>query len=331
MAAAQRLSDPTGAVPTGDAGAVADATHGILEQCFGSGSFDGNLLREGFALVDRLFAGGHPGYLACDMPYHDLRHSLETALVMARLIAGCCGGDGADAGLTAEYGLAGVLLAALHDTGYLRKTSEAALCGPQLTAEHEARSVEFAERYLGGTSLSHLAPLASLILATRLSTDLERVFAGRDAPAIALGRMLGSADLLSQFADHRYLERCYYHLYPELVQGGCDRVRPPEGGEQLLFRDAFDLIVKTPGFYAHVVRPRFDRQFDGVTRHLAAYFAGSDPYTAAIGRNLDRVARMIDAGRLDDPWLEPPTTTRDLAPIYRSAASALGGPLADRA
>jgi hypothetical protein len=326
MAAAQHLSDPTGTVPTGDARAVADATRGILEQCFGSGSFDGDLLREGFALVDRLFAGDHPGYLACDMPYHDLRHSLETALVMARLIAGCCGGDGADVRLTAEYGLAGVLLAALHDTGYLRKSTEAALCGPQLTAQHEARGVEFAERYLRGTSLSHLAPLASLILATRLSANLGKVFADRAAPAVTLGRMLGSADLLSQLADRRYLERCYYHLYPELVRGGCDRVRTAEGGEQLLFRDAFDLIVKTPAFYEHVVRARFDHQFGGVTRHLATYFAGNDPYTVAIQCNLDRAERMIDAGRLDEPWLEPPTTTRDLAPIYRSTPSTAGPP-----
>ena len=42
----------------------------------------------------------------------------------------------------------------------------------------------------------------------------------RDAGAAMLGRMLGSADLLGQVADRFYLERCYYHLYPELVLGG---------------------------------------------------------------------------------------------------------------
>jgi hypothetical protein len=319
MPAAQPLLDPTGTVPTGDAAAVADAAREILERCFGAGSFDRDLLRSGFALVDRLFAGEHPGYLACDMPYHDLRHSLETALVMARLIAGYRLGEGrADTALTPEHGLLGVLLAVLHDTGYLRKSSESALCGARLTAEHEARSVDFAGQYLRTTALARLAPCASLILATRLSADLDRVFAGHDRPEVTLGQMLGSADLLSQVADRHYLERCYFHLYPELVEGGCDRVRTPDGGEQLLFRDAFDLIVKTPGFYEHVVRRRFDHDFEHVARHLAAHFAGADPYADAIGRNLDRAARMIDAGRPDEPWREPPTTTRDLAPIYRS-------------
>jgi hypothetical protein len=320
MPTSQPLSDPTGTVNTGDAGAVADATCAIVERSFGAGACDLDLLRTGFERVDRLFAGGHPGYLACDMPYHDLRHSLETALVMARLVAGHrCARRRAGAALTPQYAVLGVLLAALHDTGYLRRSSEAALCGPQLAAEHEARSVEFAAAYLRTTPLAHLAPLASLILATRLNADLDAVFAERDDAAVTLGCMLGSADLLSQFADRHYLERCYFHLYPELVLGGGDRVRTADGDERLLFRDAFDLVAKTPGFHEHVARKRFEHDFGRVAGDLAAHFAGADPYAEAIARNLERAARMIDAGGPEDPWVEPPTTTRDLAPVYRSA------------
>jgi hypothetical protein len=319
--APQSLLDPTNAVSVGDDHAVADAVDRILEKSFGAGSFDGELLHASFTLVGRLFAGEHPGYLPCDMPYHDLRHSLDTALVMARLIAGYRSEHGASSdAFTPDYGLLGVLLGLLHDTGYIRKTSEAALCGPQLMAEHEARSVQFAAKYLRATSLAHHAALAPLILVTRLASDPNQLFMGYDRAAIIVGQMLGSADLLSQMSDRWYLERCYYHLYPELVLGGGDRVRNPDGREQLLYRDAFDLLSKTPRFYENIVRKRLDQDFQQVARYLSVHFAGTDPYAEAIHRNLDRFARM----GADDPFgllqREPLTTTGNLAAIYHASA-----------
>src|SRR5690606_38134618 len=38
--------------------------------------------------LDALFEGSFPGYHACDTLYHDLRHTLDVALAMARLIDG---------------------------------------------------------------------------------------------------------------------------------------------------------------------------------------------------------------------------------------------------
>ncbi len=319
MRAPRSLLDATNTVSIDDEQAVADATDRILEKCFGAGSFDRELLHASFALVGRLFAGKHAGYLACDMPYHDVRHSLDTALVMARLIAGYQSEQGiSSAALTPEYGLLGVLLGLLHDTGFIRKTSEAALRGPQLMAEHESRSVEFAGRYLRTTSLANHAALAPLIFVTRLATDLNQLFAGYEGPAITLGQMLGSADLLSQISDRWYPERCYYHLYPELVLAGCDRVRTPDGREQLLYRDAFDLLRKSPRFYENIVCKRLDQDFQQMARHLAVHFAGADPYAEAIHRNLDRFARMIAEGPSGLLQREPITTTRNLAAIYHA-------------
>jgi hypothetical protein len=313
------LLDATNTVSIGDAQAVANATHRILEKCFGAGSFDGKLLHASFNLVGRLFAGEHPGYLVCDMPYHDLRHSLDTALVTARLIAGYENEQGVSSGtFTPEYGLLGVLLSLLHDTGYIRKTSEAALCGPQLMAEHESRSVQFAGSYLRTTSLANHAALAPLIFVTQLGSDLNQLFTGYDRPAITLGQMLGSADLLRQISDRWYLERCYYHLYPELVLGGGDRVRTPDGREQLLYRDAFDLLSKTPRFCENIVYKRLNQDFQQVARHLAVHFAGTDPYAEAIHRNLDRCARIVAEGPIGLLQHEPFTTTRNLAPIYHA-------------
>jgi len=248
-----------------------------------------------------------------------LRHSLDTALVMARLIAGYQSEqDGSPGALTPELGLLGVLLGLLHDTGFIRKTSEAALCGPQLMPEHESRSVEFARNYLETTSLANHAALAQLIFVTRLGSDLNQLFARHEAPAITLGQMLGSADLLSQVSDRWYLERCYFHLYPELVLGGSDRVRTADGQEQLLYRDAFDLLSKTPKFYENIVCKRLNQDFQQVTRHLTAHFAGADPYAAAIHCNLDRFARAVAEGPDSLLEREPITTTRNLAAIYHA-------------
>ena len=131
--------------------------------------------------------------------------------------------------------------------------------------------------------------------------------------------MLGSADLLSQLSDRSYPERCYYHLYPELVLGGGDRVRTPDGQEQLLYRDAFDLLSKTPKFYENIVCKRLDQEFQQIARHLAVHFAGTDPYADAIRCNLDRFARIVAEGPSGLLQHEPFTTTRNLAAIYHAS------------
>ena len=326
MPADRSLRDVTNEVAIGDAGAVADATDRILRKCFRTRPFDRELVQRTFAFADRLYAGTEPGHLACDMPYHDLRHSLDTALIMARLIDGWQSDhrETPDA-LTPEQGVLGVLLALLHDTGYLRKSSEAALCGPQLMREHEARGIALAQAWLRTTSLSAHAPLAALIDATRLSAHPDDVFAGHTGPAVTLGHMLGTADLLSQAADRWYVERCYYHLYPELVLAGCDRMHTADGEVTMLYRDAADLVRKTAAFYEKVVRPRLDEDFAGVARYLAVHFRGVDPYAAAIRRNLARLANVSVNDRMHLLDREPPTTTSDLASIYDAAPNVQSG------
>ena len=313
------IPDVTNTVSIGDPRAVAAAIASVLAGCFGPGSFDEDLLHASFDRIGGVFAGADPDYLACDMPYHDLRHSLDTALVTARLIGGYVHAhDGSSAAPTAEHALAGVLLALLHDTGYIRTKSEQSLCGPQLTAGHEARSVEFAERHLRTTPLAKYADDAELILATRLADDPDELFTGRAPAAVTLGRMLATADLVSQLADDRYLERCYWHLYPELELGGCNRRRTPDGSERPLYVDALALVCGTPAFYDNVVRPRLDDRLAGTSRHLATLFDDADPYKAAIERNIAR-ARRIAGGERALLGPEPPTTTANLAPIYHAA------------
>jgi hypothetical protein len=309
------ILDTTRSVSVSEPLETAAAIDDILAGCFGADAFDRELVRASFALAGDLFAGEHPGYLACDMPYHDLRHSLDTALTMARLIDGYQRQpNAAREALSPEYGVLGVVLALLHDSGFIRTTSEHALCGPQLMADHESRGVDLARTYLAATSLREHADLAPLVLATQHSARFGQLFDGRDATIVALGRMLGSADLLSQIADHSYLERCYYHLYPEFVLSGYDRVRAA-GQERVIYRDAFDLLCKTPSFYRDVVTKRLGEDFGGIAACMSIHFVGSDPYADAIRANLERCAIIAADGDTRQLGPEPTTTTRHPAAI----------------
>ena len=79
-------SDVTGRVNMASPGAVADAICAVLGRRFAD--FDEIVLRQGFIDIEDIFWGRYPGYLHCDTPYHDLRHSMSTALAMARMVDG---------------------------------------------------------------------------------------------------------------------------------------------------------------------------------------------------------------------------------------------------
>jgi hypothetical protein len=309
MAKADALTDVTGTVPLDDAESVAAACERVLSRT--GEDWDRDLLHASFAFAGDLFAGRHPGYLACDMPYHDLRHSLDAALIMARLVDGCrAGGDADGLALDGESRLAGVLLALLHDTGFLRRRDEAGMRGPELGTSHEARSAALAQTYFASTSLARHAGLAAMIEATRIAMRPQELFRGQPPSHVAIGRLLGSADLICQLADPRYLERCYHHLYPELVIGAERAGTPPP------FRNARELLAGTVAFHDNLVRPRLERDFAHAARFLARHFGGADPYATSIRANLERCDRIVNEGRWDLLGPPPPTTTRTLDAAY---------------
>jgi len=312
------LRDVTGTVRLDDPAAVAVAVDRTLSRCYPDGSLDRDLLHASFAFAGRLYTGRHPGYLACDMPYHDLRHALDAALAAARMVDGHCATLGAGHEvLNAELGLVAVLLALLHDTGFLRSRAEASLRGAQLAATHETRSVAVASGYLATTSCARHAGLAQLILATRVALSPEALFERRSATEVTIGHILGSADLICQAADVRYLERCYHHLYPELVLGGGDRRTTPDGREEVLFQSARDLLARTPAFHDTVMLPRLRKGLGNVMRYLEAHFRGPDPYEASMRANQDRCARIVKGDRWDLLGGPPPTTSHGLDPAFR--------------
>ena len=275
-------------------GAVADAICSILGKRYRD--FDEVPLRAGFIDLEDMFWGRRSGYLPCDTPYHDLRHSMSTALAMTRLVDGYEAAHGnRDTGLGVELASLGVLLALFHDVGFIRRLGEAGIKGATLIQAHEQRSVEFMRSYLSEGPMSGRAELAELIHATNFSRSTAQTFKDLSPRLSDLGKMLGTSDLISQISGRYYLERCRYFLFQEFVDAGADRVVKPDGQTVILYATPEDLLRKTPGFYEHLVKPRLENEFDHAYRYIGWHFGGRDPYSEAMQRNLDFLRGLIEA------------------------------------
>lgn len=285
--------DVTGTVNLADPAAVADAVCGILGQRYGR--FDETTLRRGFSDIKDAFWGRYPGLLPCDTPYHDLRHSLGTALLMARMVDGYQSIHAASTpDLGADEAVLAVLLALYHDIGFLRRQHETDICGACLILEHEQRSVDFMVDYLAQGALARFSSQAWLIQATNFAKPIAETLAGLSGTDYLIGQMLGTADLVSQLSGRYYLERCRYYLYQEFVAAGMDRTLAPNGETLVLYASAEDLLRKTPDFYEHLVKKRLDQDFDRVYRYIAPHFGGDDPYTRGLERNLSFLRTLIE-------------------------------------
>lgn len=290
-----RPFDALGAIDTRSPLKVAQAIQGIL-----GGRIDGwdsAFLFEAFDNVERLYAGNREGFLPCDTPYHDLRHALETALAMARLVDGWeVSLASARGSLGADVALLAVILALMHDVGFLRRDSERHLNGASFTAQHEARGAQFVERYLERSPLRPLAPLARLIDATRLDSRMEAFDGGESHRVVA--RMLATSDLLSQVADRCYLEKCRDFLYAEFVEAGL--ARGPQGRNALApYASPHELLARTPAFCERHVLSRLDADLAGMHRLMATHFGGRDPYGEAVTLNLGYLQEVIAQGEYD--------------------------------
>ena len=279
-------------VDTASVRGTARAVNAMLAPSFED--WDAAFVDQAFDHVGEAYAGRLPGLLACDTPYHDLRHALETALATARLVDGWeLDFAGSERSLGAPLAMATVVLALMHDIGFLRREDERHLAGAALTAAHEARAAEYAQRYLAATRLHACAPLARLIDATRIGTRIESLGGGEKH--LLAARMLATADLVSQLADRHYLEKCRDFLYLEFVEAGL--ARGADGRNPAApYESPEDLLRRTPGFYRKHVLARLDGELGGVHRLFTRHFGGPDPYREAIARNMNYLERVLDRG-----------------------------------
>src|SRR3954469_12120086 len=134
-------------------------------------------LKRGFDDVHALFEGTYPGYLACDTLYHDLRHTLDMSLAMARLIDGHERSCAPQERLGPRRAALGVLIALLHDCGYLRRASESGVeNGAVFTKIHVSRSADFISSYLPRIGFgAESAVAAQLVHFTGYEMEIEDI------------------------------------------------------------------------------------------------------------------------------------------------------------
>ena len=115
-------NDVSNQVNVEDAGQVRDAVIAMYSARYPGADFAP--LARAFNDVKDLFEGNYPGYLGCDTLYHDARHTLDMTLAMARLVEGHDRSHPGAQSLGARRAALGVVIALLHDSGYLRRASE---------------------------------------------------------------------------------------------------------------------------------------------------------------------------------------------------------------
>jgi hypothetical protein len=291
-------NDVANKVNVEDPSKVRDSVLSLFTARYPGADFDP--LRQAFDDLQALFQGRYPGYLACDTLYHDLRHTLDMTLAMARLIDGhdrsCAPADR----LGARRAIMGVLIALLHDSGYLKRSSEAEVeNGAVFTKVHVSRSADFISAYLPKLGFAGEAPLASrLVHFTGYEMEIEDICVD-DPRDRMIGCMVGTADLIGQMSDRMYLEKVRQFLYEEFVWASIAREKLPDGREIVRYSSPEDLVIKTPGFYEYVARTRIAKKLAHADRYAESHFDGRNLYQAEIDRNISFLREAIETGDLN--------------------------------
>jgi hypothetical protein len=154
--------DVTGTVRVSSPEAVQQAVSGILAKVYPGQAFD--CLASAFRDFKRMFRGELPGYKGCDTLYHDIQHTLDMTLAMARIIAGHERAVTAKEAIGTHRAEVGLIVALFHDSGYILHKDDDVEHGAEYTTTHVSRSARFLEGYLIGIGLGRSAAAASQIV-----------------------------------------------------------------------------------------------------------------------------------------------------------------------
>lgn len=288
--------DVTNTVQVSSWRAVWEAVHDIFTALYPREQH--RILRRAFQDFDTLFNGRMPGYLGCDTVYHDIQHTLDMTLAMARLIHGHELSQPAAERLGPGRATLGIITSLFHDSGYIRHASdEAHRHGAEFTKVHVERSALFLEKYLASVGLAPAARVARQIVHfTGYEVRFDQISTGRPRDR-ALGYLLGTADLMAQMADRCYLEKCRDRLYPEFVLGGIAVYYDAQGRLVTRYRSGLDLLRRTLDFYETTCLNRFDRDFAGAYRYIQPLYGGRNPYMTSLEKNLFYLRRVLRGER----------------------------------
>lgn len=271
-----------------------------------------HVLNRCFRDLTRLQMGEYPGYHACDTSYHNLQHSLDVTLAMARLMDGYERTRDRGGELGARLFRFGIVTALFHDIGYLRKVNDTRhKNGAEYTLRHVTRGAKFLEDYMNRIGMAELAPIASRIIHF---TGYEKPIAKIDVPNLSfrlIGNMLGTADIIAQMADRCYLEKCRDRLYPEFVEGGLAARDETDQRTSVMFRSVGDLMVRTPQFYK-TAQARLNDQLGSVHGYAGKHFGGQNLYFDEIDKNMQYASAVALDGDLSLLRREPPVLSEEV-------------------
>jgi hypothetical protein len=265
-----------------------------------------HVLNRGFRDLTRLQTGEYPGYRACDTGYHNLQHSLDVTLAMARLMDGYERTRDRSDAIGSRLFRFGIVTALFHDIGYLRKVNDTRhKNGAEYTLKHVTRGAKFVEEYMNKIGMAEFAPIAAQIIHF---TGYEKPIARIEVPNLTfrlLGNMLGTADIIAQMADRCYLEKCRDRLYPEFVEGGLAARDEEDHRSGVVFKSAEDLVVRTPGFYK-TATTRLNDQLGSVYGFADKHFGGQNLYLDEIDKNIQYATEVAAHRDLSLLRREPP-------------------------
>ncbi len=270
--------DVTGTIETKEPNDTNKEVRKIYENLFGLALFD----KVEYALNDvvKLFDGKYPGYQKCDTGYHDLEHTLQAYLAMARIFDGLIRKDPTKA--SKEIVILGLISILLHDTGYIKEEWDTEGTGAKYTLKHVDRSEEFTGKYLPklGFNPLQIQQAQNMVSCTGLAVDLAKFnFTSQEEEVV--GYISGTADYLGQMSDPNYLEKLPI-LYEEFKEGGVPG-----------YASAQDLIEKTPEFFEGFVMKVLREDFHSVYQFASNHFGGKNLYIEGIKRNIESLKNSL--------------------------------------
>jgi hypothetical protein len=238
--------------------------------------FDFDILNHIFQDIVRLFHGEYPGYQKCNTEYHNLKHTTDTFLAMARLVHGAfISGEK----FTSNQVTLGLTCALMHDTGYIQTLDDEMGTGAKYTGMDTKRSIVFMDRYIAdsGFSKKYFNNYPNILICAGLDAEIRKIqFESRQTEIMC--KMLGTADLLGQMADRTYLEKLLF-LYYEFKEGGV-----------MGYANELDLLKKTLDFY-DMTQKRFTNVLGGMNKYMRYHFkarwnVGKDLYMDSIKKHI---------------------------------------------
>jgi hypothetical protein len=240
------------------------------------------------------FRGKYADYQAIDARYHDLDHTMQGTLCMARLLRGRHRAA-AQPQIAHRMFQLGIMAILMHDTGYLKKRGDNEGTGAKYTAIHVERSAEFAGRLLGekGFARDEIQSVQNMVYCTGVDAILSAIQFQNEIEKIA-GHALATADLLGQMAADDYVEKLPV-LYAEFAEAA--QFTKDKTNFVATFSSAEDLMRKTPAFWEKYVRPKLDRDFSSLHRFLNDPFPGGPNfYFDRIEANMERLKQQLAGG-----------------------------------